>query len=234
MQNFQDKIQLYLKESFHQQIKENIYGLNIAVVETSSDYRYPTLVKFLKSRCEREQFSFITDKIMDMPQEEQNLLAQELGNTDYADPSFFLVEEITEALAGESAGDIYRLNELGLIKMRGGFTGPPDFVILAGGSKNKDEKVFKVDIPLIKKLREKSIPLIGVEASQIEHSYMEYYQKQGISTVDNVDTIIGQISLALIMTGQEGNYGIKEGADALMPLLPEEKSDENIGINSSL
>ena len=95
--------------------------------------------------------------------------------------------------------------------MRGGFTGPPDFVILAGGSKNKDEKVFKVDIPLIKKLREKSIPLIGVEASQIEHSYMEYYQKQGISTVDNVDTIIGQISLALIMTGQEGNYGIKEG-----------------------
>ncbi|NLC38415.1 MAG: copper transporter, partial [Clostridia bacterium] len=53
-------------------------------------------------------------------------------------------------------------------------------------------------------------------------------------TVDNVDTIIGQISLALIMTGQEGNYGIKEGADALMPLLPEEKSDENIGINSSL
>ena len=63
---------------------------------------------------------------------------------------------------------------------------------------------------------------------------MEYYQKQGISTVDNVDTIIGQISLALIMTGQEGNYGIKEGADALMPLLPEEKSDENIGINSSL
>jgi len=235
LQNFQDKIQLYLENLSHQQIKENIYGLNIAVVETSSDYRYPTLVKFLKKAGVNVNSSlFITDKIMDMPQEEQNLLAQELGNTDYADPSFFLVEEITEALAGESAGDIYRLNELGLIKMRGGFTGPPDFVILAGGSKNKDEKVFKVDISLIKKLREKSIPLIGVEASQIEHSYMEYYQKQGISTVDNVDTIIGQISLALIMTGQEGNYGIKEGADALMPLLPEEKSDENIGINSSL
>jgi len=58
---------------------------------------------------------------------------------------------------------------------------------------------------------------VGIELSTAANSYMGLYKKQKISTVDNVDSIIGQTSLIQILTGREGNFGIKETADSLMP-----------------
>jgi cell division protein FtsB len=235
LRSFQIKIQQYLENTFQHQIKGDLEGLSVALIETSSDYRYPETADFLNKAGVNVDISlFITDEITNISQEKQNRLDLELGSTEHKDLESLIVEEIVDFLAGGPAGGIDCLQDLGLIEVNGTFDTPSDFVILAGGSKDKNEKVFKIDLPLVKELKEKSIPLIGVESGGVEYSYVEYYRKQGISTVDNVDTIPGQISLALIMTGQEGNYGIKGGASALMPLLSKEKLDEDIRIDSGL
>ena len=96
LQNFQDKIQLYLENLFHQQIKENIYGSNIAVVETSSDYRYPTLVKFLKKAGVNVNSLFITDKIMDMPKKSKISLRRNWVTPTTQIPHFFLWKKLRE------------------------------------------------------------------------------------------------------------------------------------------
>ncbi len=51
---------------------------------------------------------------------------------------------------------------------------------------------------------------------------MEEYQKDKISTIDNVDLSPGQISLVYAMEGEPGDYGIKVTAKKFMPSLPVE------------
>lgn len=62
----------------------------------------------------------------------------------------------------------------------------------------------------------------GVESSQTSFSYMEEYQKNNISTVDNIDLSLGQIALIYAMEGEPGNYGIKPTAKRFMPSVPVE------------
>ena len=69
-----------------------------------------------------------------------------------------------------------------------------------------------------------NIPVLGVEKLHVDFSYIPRYQTLGISTVDNVDTIIGQTSLVLVINGKEGHYGVKKSANSLMPFLNEEEN----------
>ena len=40
-----------------------------------------------------------------------------------------------------------------------------------------------------------------------------------LTTVDNIDTVYGQVSLVMAMYGYPGHYGIKQTADAFIPPL---------------
>ena len=107
--------------------------------------------------------------------------------------------------------------------MNGDLQKPADYIVIAGGSRDKNNKHEVIDIPLIKEVKKLSLPLIGVETTTVENSYIELYKKEKLSTVDNVDTIIGQTSLVLVMTGKEGHYGVKKSANSLMPFVNEEE-----------
>ena len=44
----------------------------------------------------------------------------------------------------------------------------------------------------------------------------------GIATVDNVEQAPGQVALVFALLGADGDFGVKEDADSLLPdLLPE-------------
>ncbi len=115
------------------------------------------------------------------------------------------------------------LQENNLIKMNYSNNNPIDTVILIGGSDTLGQSYPEgFDSMLIKTLLENGIGVIGAESSQVKLSYMKYYQKFNISTVDNIDMSVGQISMVLALDGQPGNYGIKNYATVFMPVLPEE------------
>lgn len=48
---------------------------------------------------------------------------------------------------------------------------------------------------------------------------MKEYQHNHISTVDNIDTVPGQMAMVLALNGQSGHYGIKSTAQKLLPDL---------------
>lgn len=59
------------------------------------------------------------------------------------------------------------------------FTGIPgntDFVIIAGGSNNKDNNIASIDIPIIKQVKLLNVPIIGVEQSDTKYSYIDVYK----------------------------------------------------------
>jgi len=113
------------------------------------------------------------------------------------------------------------LQENDLVKFSGSSINAVDGVILLGGSNTLNRFfVQSFDQGLIDYLTSNNIKVFGVEKSEVNNSYMEYYRKNNISTVDNVDMSPGQISLIFAMEGEAGHYGIKPTAEKFMPSLP--------------
>jgi hypothetical protein len=74
---------------------------------------------------------------------------------------------------------------------------------------------------LLEGVKDTGFPVLGVETSVLlgEDSQIDLYRQQGISSVDNVDTLAGRLALALLLAGgQPGHYGLKDSAtDGVMP-----------------
>jgi hypothetical protein len=84
---------------------------------------------------------------------------------------------------------------------------------------------------LVDGLKSGGFPVVGVEtlAALGEESQIGFYREQGLSSVDNVDTLAGRLALALLLAGgPAGHYGLKDSAaDGVTPPiepLPEEAS----------
>jgi Copper transport outer membrane protein, MctB len=65
------------------------------------------------------------------------------------------------------------------------------------------------------------LPVVGVEATTATgaDSALAEYRREGLSTVDDIDTVAGRLALALLLAGgQPGHYGVKDSApDGVVP-----------------
>jgi hypothetical protein len=61
-------------------------------------------------------------------------------------------------------------------------------------------------------------PAVGVELTRTTPSAIDAYRRSGLSSVDDLDTAVGRVALALLLAGaREGHYGIKDSAGAVLP-----------------
>ena len=67
------------------------------------------------------------------------------------------------------------------------------------------------------------VPVAGVERSGDEPSSVAFFDARARATVDSIDLLSGQVALVLALAGAEGNFGVKDAADSLLPdlLVPE-------------
>jgi Copper transport outer membrane protein, MctB len=72
---------------------------------------------------------------------------------------------------------------------------------------------------LVEGLESSGPPVVGVATTSQPQSLTEFYREQGISSVDNLDSLTGRLALALLLAeGEPGHYGIKESAvDGVLP-----------------
>jgi hypothetical protein len=84
---------------------------------------------------------------------------------------------------------------------------------------------------LLEGMKSSGFPVVGVESLSAlgDESQIEIFRQQGVSSVDNVDTLAGRLALAVLLAGgQPGQYGLKDSAvDGVAPPiepLPEEAS----------
>jgi hypothetical protein len=77
-------------------------------------------------------------------------------------------------------------------------------------------------IPLAQRFLDLGVPLVGVERAATDPSAVATMREAGISTVDDVDTPVGQLSTILVLAGKnvQGQFGSQPGATAPMPPLP--------------
>jgi hypothetical protein len=72
---------------------------------------------------------------------------------------------------------------------------------------------------LLSGMAKTGVPVVGVESTSTTDSAFDVYSREGVSSVDDVDTMFGRLSLALLLAGgQPGHYGLKESAsDGVAP-----------------
>jgi len=72
---------------------------------------------------------------------------------------------------------------------------------------------------LVDGLESSGRPVVGVASTSDPESLTEAYREQGISSVDDVDSLAGRLALALLLAGGEpGHYGVKDSAaDGVLP-----------------
>jgi Copper transport outer membrane protein, MctB len=99
---------------------------------------------------------------------------------------------------------------------------PADGVIVVRSAQPQMDGTARFLGGLYSELSGRPIPVIGVEASTTKPSAISVYRKYKISSVDDVDTKVGRVALALLLSGASGgSYGTKKTAsDVLPPVVP--------------
>jgi hypothetical protein len=70
---------------------------------------------------------------------------------------------------------------------------------------------------LVRGMREAGARIAGVETRTTDPSQIPWYGDRDLSTVDNVDDTAGHAALVFVLAGAQGDYGVKDTADALLP-----------------
>ncbi len=216
-----EKYEMFSRVAYSEVIKNKLSGVNVSIIETNDDYIYSGVGKTLEMAGANVR-SIITIK--------DKFLNEELLRECYksyldeeAELSKIVVGDAVRDLSntiitGEHNEVINDFNEKGLINIVGDIDEPIDYIIIAGGSEKEDvERINHLDRSIIDNCKKLEVPIIGVEKTKVGFSYTGQYKEHRVSTVDNVDTIIGKVSLVLAMEGRPGYYGVKANAESLLP-----------------
>lgn len=210
---------------FPKLINSKLQNMNIAIIETNDDYSY-TEIPLTIQKADGEVSSTIYIKKEFLLEESEKTdeiykyFTQEKGEIiDKDNFSTFLSEKVAQSILEQDLQTLEYLQDQEVIELEGEYGENIDCFIIAGGSDSEDEIsiVDTIDVPFIKMIKQHNIPIIGVEKSDVKNSYIETYKKQKISTIDNIDSIIGQYSLVEVILGNSGNYGVKSSADFITP-----------------
>jgi copper transport outer membrane protein MctB len=78
---------------------------------------------------------------------------------------------------------------------------------------------------LLSGLQQSGVPVVGVETTTEDASAIDLYRAQGVSSVDDIETLAGRVALALVLAGgtpASGHYGVKDSASdgVAPPIVP--------------
>ncbi len=138
------------------------------------------------------------------------------GRQHWEGPAAVLGEAVA-ALAGGGKPDARGKEAVEAMLLSGGLNlecreaVPPDAVIvLVGERKAVSEELVKA---MCQRLAGDGLPVVALEDSHIKDSFLGVFRELGIPTIDNADTVFGQITLLAVLNGQSGHFGVKQGAE---------------------
>jgi hypothetical protein len=87
----------------------------------------------------------------------------------------------------------------------------------AGMSPEAAQSAAALESGLVHGAMAAGVPTVGVELTSSEPSQVPWYQSEGISSVDDLDSTAGRAALAYALAGARGAYGVKGTANSLLP-----------------
>ncbi|HUK94873.1 MAG TPA: copper transporter [Gaiellaceae bacterium] len=103
----------------------------------------------------------------------------------------------------------------------GGGKEPVDGVVVARTVPPQRAGTSRFLLGLYKGLNSSGLPAVGVETTDAAHSAVAVFRRAGLSSVDDIDTPAGRLSVVLLLAGsQPGQYGLKSTAKQSFPPFP--------------
>lgn len=205
-------------------VRNKLQGHNVAIIDVNYQKEHDGLANVLRVAGAEVQsvtvvnLSFLKDP--DVSSQMADLLNKERRISPVKFLPDFARRTAVALVTGNDEEFMHVLEKKGLVKVAGTYGLPVQDLILIGGTDSKEYDYAKFfDLVLVKSLQNQGLRVYGVEDSQVPVSYMRYYQSAHLTTVDNIDTICGQIALIQAMDGYPGHYGIKQTAGNLLPPL---------------
>lgn len=72
---------------------------------------------------------------------------------------------------------------------------------------------------IVKGLVGRGVRVVGVESTDETPSSIPWMQDRGLTSVDDLDRVEGRTALVYALTGEEGTFGVKSTASALLPTI---------------
>lgn len=215
------------KEVLHILTTKKLSGLTLSIIETkeqSNDIAENILISLLKKAGANVQ-SIITFKeglgFNDTSLKDEILIHLGLQKHSLEKSYKNIVSRIASEISfTENQNLIQFLRQKKVLQLSGNITKPVHLIIIVSEPSIKGDLDFFniIDKPLIETLKTNGSRVVGVETTN-GISQIEKYQQLSVSTVDNIDTIPGQIALVFVLAGYDGNYGYKKTARAILPRI---------------
>jgi hypothetical protein len=83
------------------------------------------------------------------------------------------------------------------------------------GDEKQDQDRFETGI--LSGMRSTDAEIVGVETSDADPSQIPAMTRHGLPTVDDLDLVAGRTALVYVLLGADGQFGVKDSADKLLP-----------------
>lgn len=204
-----EKERVFIKNVYNHLIKSTIDDLNVLIVNFSDEDNPIDIYNFMKDAKVRSVFYTkidVTNKTYEDTILNDRKNIKEVSYNNNLELIKMDLNEVVHYFNREKNNGINKKNN------------SLDYIIIFDGIYNSDIKERKLERKsVVNMLSVLNTPIIVSEKTDSVHSYIGSYKKIGISSVDNINTYIGKISLLLLLNGDEGSYGEKDTADRLMP-----------------
>lgn len=217
-----EKVTEYIDKNVDVLTKDVLTDKNTGIILTNENNDYSEdIEKLITNANGTISFNIV---IKDIINDESKLanLSKELDKTFKSSQD--VINYIISSLSSTKGYDqLYELEGLGFIKINSIDAKKYqdyDSVVLIGELSGKDtkDKFNAKEKIILDRLKEENKYLVAISQSDKNNEMLKLYSENNISTIDNVNEGIGQISLTTLLKNQNtvGNYGISDLAKELM------------------
>ncbi|MGI6112821.1 MAG: copper transporter [Mahellales bacterium] len=82
---------------------------------------------------------------------------------------------------------------------------------------NNNGYINQLQREIIQQVKAFDVSIIALEHEKVTSTSLELYKKNKIPTIDNINTVSGQLSLIAVLGGEYGHFGTKPVSDKLLP-----------------
>lgn len=218
----QEKLTSYISQNYNLLITNALTDRNTGIIITNEKNDYSEEIEnLIKDADGHLAFNIV---VRDTIEDEKKLKTLSNDIDKEIKTSQDCINYIMDCLNGDNAQkDLEKLQELELIEIKSlsDDYASYDSAILVGENEDENmQKTFEVkEKNIISKLKSDKKYLVAVQREASNSKFLKLCSDSKISTIDNIDSEIGKISLSMLIKDESivGNYGTGENITDLMP-----------------
>jgi hypothetical protein len=119
-----------------------------------------------------------------------------------------LLQRTREVLLSRSSGEGKDLDRVVLVRR-----------VPSDASPDQRAQIDAFDTGIVDGVRSTGLNAVAVEDTGAEPSSVPWFASHDVATVDDVDSVAGKVAMVFALLGANGDFGVKDTADRLLPEL---------------